>query len=185
VNLRPEAVRAAEAASDIACEGLSFSYDEGATTIAALRAVDLRLPAGASIALLGPTGSGKSTLLQLLRGLLVPDAGHVLLDGLAAGQPGHEERERRIGLVFQMPEMQLFAATCHDDVAFGPRQLGWSEAEVDAAATRALAAGGGAGPPTALARAIRTRCRAASSVAWRWPGCWPCAPACCCWTSRS
>ena len=137
-----DAVRTPEVAPDIACEGLSFSYDEGATTVAALRAVDLRLPSGASMAVLGPTGSGKSTLLQLLRGLLVPDAGRVLLDGLAAGQPGHEERERRIGLVFQMPEMQLFAASCHEDVAFGPRQLGWPEAEVAAATARALAAVG-------------------------------------------
>lgn len=175
MNLRPEAVRAAEAAPDIACEGLSFSYDEGATTIAALRAVDLRLPAGASIALLGPTGSGKSTLLQLLRGLLVPDAGRVLLDGLAAGQPGHEERERRIGLVFQMPEMQLFAATCHDDVAFGPRQLGWSEAEVDAAATRALAAVGlpadrfGARHPYSLSGGEQRRLALAGVLAMR-PG---------------
>ena len=163
------------AAPEIVCEGLTFSYDEGATTIKALLGVDLRLPAGATMALLGPTGSGKSTLLQLLRGLLVPDAGRVLLDGLAAGQPGHEERERRIGLVFQMPEMQLFAATCRDDVAFGPRQLAWTDDEVDAAVAGALEAVGlpaerfGARHPYSLSGGEQRRLALAGVLAMR-PG---------------
>lgn len=163
------------AAPEIVCEGLTFSYDEGATTIRALLHVDLRLPAGASMALLGPTGSGKSTLLQLLRGLLAPDSGRVLLDGLAAGEPGHEERERRIGLVFQMPEMQLFAATCRDDVAFGPRQLGWSENEVDAAVSGGLDAVGlpaerfGARHPYSLSGGEQRRLALAGVLAMR-PG---------------
>ncbi len=110
--------------------------------MAALSAVDLELAPGSAVALLGPTGSGKSTLLQLVRGLLSPDQGSVLLDGLEPEQAGHDDRERRIGLVFQMPEMQLFAATCRDDVAFGPRQLGWPPAEVDDAVAGALTAVG-------------------------------------------
>ena len=137
-ELEPEGARPLS----VCCEGVSFRYDEGATTIAALRGVDLTFAPGASVALLGPTGSGKSTLLQLLRGLLVPDEGRALLDGLAAGEGDVEERRRRMGLVLQMPEMQLFAATCRDDVAFGPRQLGWSDGAVDEAATSALAAVG-------------------------------------------
>ncbi len=131
-----------EAGLSVACEGLSFWYDEGAARVQALRGVELAFAPGTSVALLGPTGSGKSTLLQLLRGLLRPDRGRVLLDGRTAGQEGYEELERRIGLVFQMPEMQLFAATCRDDVAFGPRQLGWPAAAVDEAVEAALAAVG-------------------------------------------
>jgi cobalt/nickel transport system ATP-binding protein len=123
----------------VECRGLSFWYDEGATRVQALRFVDLDLDAGSSVALLGPTGSGKSTLLQLVRGLLAPDRGEVLLDGVARGKDGFDERARRVGLVFQMPEMQLFAPTCGDDVAFGPRQLGWTDDEVERAVEAALA----------------------------------------------
>ncbi len=126
----------------VECRGLSFWYDEGASRVQALRLVDLDLEAGSSVALLGPTGSGKSTLLQLVRGLLKPDRGQVLLDGVAGGEGGFDERARRVGLVFQMPEMQLFAPTCHDDVAFGPRQLGWGDDEVERAVEGALAAVG-------------------------------------------
>jgi energy-coupling factor transporter ATP-binding protein EcfA2 len=126
----------------VECRGLSFWYDEGSTRVQALRLVDLDLDAGSSVALLGPTGSGKSTLLQLVRGLLKPDRGQVLLDGVASGEAGFDERAQGVGLVFQMPEMQLFAPTCHDDVAFGPRQLGWAGDEVERAVDGALAAVG-------------------------------------------
>ena len=170
-ELEPEGARPL----GVRCEAVSFRYDEGATTIEALRGVDLTFAPGASVALLGPTGSGKSTLLQLLRGLLAPDEGRVLLDGLAAGASGYEERERRMGLVFQMPEMQLFAATCRDDVAFGPRQLGWSDGAVDEAATSALAAVGlpadrfGARHPYSLSGGEQRRLALAGVLAMR-PG---------------
>ncbi len=160
---------------DVRCEGVSFAYDEGAATIEALRRVDLTFASGASVALLGPTGSGKSTLLQLVRGLLAPDEGRVLLDGLTTGEAGYEERERRMGLVFQMPEMQLFAATCRDDVAFGPRQLGWPVDAVDEAATDALAAVGlpadrfGARHPYSLSGGEQRRLALAGVLAMR-PG---------------
>ena len=159
----------------VACEGVSFWYDEGATRVEALRSVELTLAPGASVALLGPTGSGKSTLLQLVRGLLTPDDGRVLLDGLAVGEDGYEERERRIGLVFQMPEMQLFAATCRDDVAFGPRQFGWPDDAVDEAVTGALAAVGlpadrfGARHPYSLSGGEQRRLALAGVLAMR-PG---------------
>ena len=170
-ELEPEGARPL----GVRCEAVSFRYDEGATTIEALRGVDLTFAPGASVALLGPTGSGKSTLLQLLRGLLVPDEGRVLLDGLAAGEGDVEERRRRMGLVFQMPEMQLFAATCRDDVAFGPRQLRWSDGAVDEAATSALAAVGlpadrfGARHPYSLSGGEQRRLALAGVLAMR-PG---------------
>jgi energy-coupling factor transport system ATP-binding protein len=122
----------------IACRDLSFAYETGGSAVPAVRGVTTALVPGTGTALLGPTGAGKSTLLQLLRGLLKPDAGAVLLDGLEPGSEGYEARRRRVGLVFQTPEVQLFAATARDDVAFGPRRLGWGEARVLAAVDGAL-----------------------------------------------
>ncbi len=122
----------------VACRDLSFAYETGGSAVPAVRGVTTALAPGTGTALLGPTGAGKSTLLQLLRGLLKPDAGAVLLDGLEPGSEGYEERRRRVGLVFQTPEVQLFAATARDDVAFGPRRLGWDETRVAAAVDAAL-----------------------------------------------
>ena len=122
----------------VACRDVSFAYDEGQRRVPALDGVSFELPAGVSAALLGPTGAGKSTLLQVLRGLLDPAPGEVLLSGDGPASPAYESRRREIGLVFQVPEVQLFAATAIDDVAFGPRQLGWPPDEVGEAARRAL-----------------------------------------------
>lgn len=126
----------------VACDSLSFSYEGAGPSVTALRSVGFSLTPRAGTALLGPTGSGKSTLLQVLRGLLRPDAGELRLGGIEQGSPGYEGLQRRLGLVFQMPEMQLFAATAREDVAFGPRQLGWSAERVEAAVEEALDAVG-------------------------------------------
>jgi energy-coupling factor transporter ATP-binding protein EcfA2 len=122
----------------IECRTLGFAYDEGGRPVPAVKGVDLVVETGSTVALLGPSGSGKSTLLMLMRGLLEPDAGSVILDGTVAADREFARRRREIGLVFQEPETQLFAATARDDVAFGPRQLGWSAAAVDAAVAEAL-----------------------------------------------
>jgi energy-coupling factor transporter ATP-binding protein EcfA2 len=122
----------------LACNGLTFAYDEGGSRVLALESVTFEQPAGSAAALLGPTGSGKSTLLQLVRGLLDRQSGSVELDGIGAGDPRYEALRRQVGLVFQMPELQLFAATALEDVCFGPRQLGWSPSEVGQAAEAAL-----------------------------------------------
>jgi energy-coupling factor transporter ATP-binding protein EcfA2 len=123
---------------DVVCDGVSFDYDEGDRRVRALDGVGMRLAPGSATALLGPTGSGKSTLLQVLRGLLKPAEGVVTIDGALPESEGLERRRRDIGLVFQMPETQLFAATARDDVAFGPRQLGWTSPEVDDAVAWAM-----------------------------------------------
>lgn len=123
---------------EVVCEGLSFAYDEGERRVPALRDVAFTVAAGASVALLGPTGSGKSTLLQLIRGLLEADDGRVTLDGVGPEDRAYAARQREVGLVFQTPELQLFAPTAAEDVAFGPRQMGWPPAEVDAAVTAAM-----------------------------------------------
>ena len=98
----------------------------------ALRDLSLELAPGERVALIGHTGSGKSTLVQILAGLLKPSAGQVLLDGceLSGGGEASKAARRRVGLVFQYPEHQLFEETVSDDIAFGPRNAGLPEEEV-------------------------------------------------------
>jgi energy-coupling factor transporter ATP-binding protein EcfA2 len=120
------------------CHGLGFSYEEARTAIPALRDVGFELAAGRSVALLGASGSGKSTLLQVIKGLDTPETGEVRLDGHAPAAPEYGALQREVGLVFQTPELQLFAASAREDVAFGPRRLGWPEAEVMAAVDEAM-----------------------------------------------
>jgi energy-coupling factor transport system ATP-binding protein len=126
------------AGMSVACREVSFSYKEGDTSVPALREVTFDLSAGGAMALIGASGSGKSTLLQVMRGLDEPEAGTVVLDDVEPGAAGYADRRREVGLVFQVPEMQLFAATARDDVAFGPRRLGWSEPDVRTAIAAAF-----------------------------------------------
>lgn len=94
---------------------------------------------GDFIGLIGHTGSGKSTLIQHLNALLKPAGGQVLVDGEDIHQPGRSLSARlKVGLVFQYPEYQLFEETVRKDVGFGPRNLGLSDAEVDARVSEAL-----------------------------------------------
>lgn len=109
----------------------------------ALRDISLSIEDGACAAIIGVTGSGKSTLVQHFNGLLRPTSGRVVVDGLDVG--ARETRgadlqalRQRVGLLFQFPEAQLFAATVYDDVAFGPRQLGLSPSAVRARVAWAL-----------------------------------------------
>jgi cobalt/nickel transport system ATP-binding protein len=112
-----------------------FSYPDGHV---ALDGVDLNLTAGERVAVLGPNGAGKTTLALLLNGTLVPQRGSVVIDGLAVAKPNLREIRRRVGMVFQDPDDQLFMPRVRDDVAFGPRNLAWSAEAVDAAVQRAL-----------------------------------------------
>jgi energy-coupling factor transport system ATP-binding protein len=106
----------------------------------ALDGVTLSIDSGSFIALVGPNGSGKSTLMQHLNGLLMPDSGNVLIDGLDLTTKDTDLKSIRqqVGLIFQFPEAQLFEETVYDDVAFGPRNLGISEDEVKDRVGRAL-----------------------------------------------
>ena len=122
----------------LVCEDVSFSYAEARDDVPALRDVSLSLAAGGSLALLGASGAGKSTLLQLVRGLDAPDRGEVRLDGAGPDAAAYATLQRQVGLVFQLPELQLFAGTAREDAAFGPRRLGWDEPEVTAAVEEAL-----------------------------------------------
>jgi energy-coupling factor transport system ATP-binding protein len=127
----------------IQIENLSFRYKSfGAPAALALNNINLDINEGEFLAIVGPSGSGKTTLIQHLTGLLKPDTGRVLIDGtdLWAKTTSHTEIRRRIGLVFQFPETQLFEDSVYDDVAFGPRQLGLSEDEIHRRIIHALAA---------------------------------------------
>ena len=109
----------------------------------ALRDVSLTIEDGACAAIIGVTGSGKSTLVQHFNGLLRPTSGRVIVDGLDVGARATRGTDlqalrQHVGLLFQFPEAQLFAATVYDDVAFGPRQLGLSPSAVRARVAWAL-----------------------------------------------
>lgn len=106
----------------------------------ALDDVSFTLEKGEFVALIGHTGSGKSTLAEHLNGLLHPMAGKVLVDGvdLAAKTPEAKAARNRVGMVFQYPEHQLFAETIYEDIAFGPRNQGKTEQEVEEAVRSAM-----------------------------------------------
>ena len=117
----------------IKVEHLTHIYDKGMPTESiALEDISFEASDGEFVGIIGHTGSGKSTLLQHLNGLLKPDSGKIIVDDVDITQPGVSmvEIRRRIGLVFQYPEYQLFEETVARDVAFGPKNLGLSEEEV-------------------------------------------------------
>lgn len=99
----------------------------------ALENVSFRVDRGEFIGIIGHTGSGKSTLMQQLNGLLKPTSGSVILDGQDIWSDKKLTRQARfrVGLVFQYPEYQLFEETVYRDIAFGPKNMGLSEEEVD------------------------------------------------------
>ena len=105
----------------------------------ALRDVSLTVEPGEFLGVAGHTGSGKSTLIQHMNGLVHPTCGRVTADGEDLAEKGVAARVRqRVGLVFQYPENQLFAATVYDDVAFGPRNMKLGADEVDRRVREAL-----------------------------------------------
>jgi cobalt/nickel transport system ATP-binding protein len=122
--------------------GLTFAYPDGRQ---ALHGIDLTLDEGERVALLGPNGAGKTTLVLHLNGILHGGDGRVEISGLPV-TPGDRkaitEIRRRVGIVFQDPDDQLFMPTVAEDVAFGPANLGVRGADLDDRVTEALAAVG-------------------------------------------
>lgn len=106
----------------------------------ALEHVSFEIPDESFVVIIGHTGSGKSTLLQHLNGLLKPDSGSIVIHGvdITAGKVAMPEIRKKIGLLFQYPEYQLFEETVEKDVAFGPGNLGMGETEVKANVEDAL-----------------------------------------------
>jgi cobalt/nickel transport system ATP-binding protein len=107
--------------------GVVFTYEEGTR---ALEDVDFWVKPGEFVAMLASNGSGKTTLIKLLVGLLKPDKGIVKLNGQDIRRLSRSDLSGSVGLVFQNPSDQLFAATVEEDVAYGPRNLGLDEEEV-------------------------------------------------------
>lgn len=113
-------------------QDVSFSYE----AIPAIRGLTLRIDEGDHVALLGANGSGKSTLLRILDALYFPSAGSVKFKGEALTQKHFQQDEfslnfrRRVALVFQNPDVQLFNPTVFDEVAYGPLQMQWSKEDV-------------------------------------------------------
>lgn len=119
----------------IKTEDLTYTYSRGTPfEKTAVDHVNIEIEQGEFVGVIGHTGSGKSTLIQHFNGLMKPDSGRVLINGVDLWAKGTNLREYRfkVGLVFQYPEYQLFEETVYKDIAFGPKNMGLSPAEVDA-----------------------------------------------------
>jgi len=147
-------------------DGVAFAYPDGHQ---ALFGVSFRVQPGERVALLGPNGAGKTTLVLQLNGVLLPGAGRVAVAGLPVAARHLKEIRRRVGIVFQDPDDQLFMPTVAEDVAFGPANLGLRGAELETRVKGALAAVGMEGhadrPPHHLSFGQRRRVAVATVLA--------------------
>ena len=143
-----------------------YEYPDGHR---ALNGIDLRVENGERVALLGPNGAGKTTLVLHLNGILEPSGGTVTVGGLPVAKPHLREVRRRVGLLFQDPDDQLFMPTVAEDVAFGPANLGLRGEELELRVKQALDAVGMADaaerPPHHLSFGQRRRVAVATVLA--------------------
>ena len=123
----------------LSVSGLTFTYPDGTK---AVNGVDLEVESGERVAVLGPNGAGKTSLLLLLIGILEAQGGSIEIGGLRLESGSLGEIRRRLGLVFQDPDDQLFMPTVGEDVAFGPANLGLRGPELKARVNEALDAVG-------------------------------------------
>jgi energy-coupling factor transport system ATP-binding protein len=124
----------------IALESVSHVYQPGG--VRALDGVSLRIGSGERAAIIGQNGSGKTTLVRHLNGLLRPETGRVLIDGMDSAGRTVAELARSVGLVFQDPDRQIFAGSIQAEVSFGPRNLGMRGGPLQEAVAAALEAVG-------------------------------------------
>lgn len=117
----------------IELKNVDYIYDEGLQDeVYALKNINLEIGDHEIVGLIGQTGSGKSTLVQLLNGLLLPSKGDVIIDGINSKNKEKRRGARfKVGLVFQYPENQLFEETIAKDIAFGPKNMGLDEEEIN------------------------------------------------------
>ena len=121
----------------IEIKNLNVIYPDGTKAIEQL---SFTVADGESVALIGANGAGKTSLLLAIAGVMTPNAGEICVDGIKIRKETINEIRRKIGMVFQNPDDQLFMPMIYDDVAFGPRNFGLSEAEVAAKVEAALKA---------------------------------------------
>ena len=120
--------------SIIKVEHLSYVYNPGMpNAVTALDDVSFEVEEGDFVGIIGATGSGKSTLITHMNGLNKPTSGKIFIDGRDLWAEPEKIRDFRFltGLVFQYPEYQLFEETCYKDIAFGPKNMGLDDAEID------------------------------------------------------
>lgn len=118
----------------IRTENLTYTYSQGTPfEKTAVNKVNIEIEEGELVGVIGHTGSGKSTLIQHLNGLIKPTSGKIFIDGVNIWDKGVDMRGIRfkVGLVFQYPEYQIFEETVYKDIAFGPRNMGLENDEVD------------------------------------------------------
>ena len=120
----------------IAVNDAHFTYPDGHSVLKGLTA---NIKFGEKVALIGPNGAGKSTFMGLLNGVVMPTSGSVSIAGLEISKENLTEIRRKIGIVFQDPDDQLFCPTVFDDVAFGPLNLGLPKEVIEARVEEALA----------------------------------------------
>jgi len=130
-----------DAALVLSVRDLTYRYPDGQP---AIEGITFDVTAGERLGVLGANGAGKSTLLLHLNGVLEGD-GHVRVAGMTLEKRNLKAVRRKVGLVFQNPDDQLFCPTVYEDVAFGPRHMGLAESEVRARVDEALAEVGMAG----------------------------------------
>lgn len=126
----------------ISTRNLTHLYGKGTPLeVAAINDITMDIEAGELIGIIGHTGSGKSTLIQHLNGILKPDNGTILLDGkdIWANKKAIRDVRFQVGLCFQYPEYQLFEETVYKDIAFGPRNMGLSEDDIERRVRKAAA----------------------------------------------
>lgn len=124
----------------IKTENLTHTYSADTPfEVAAIEGINLEIEQGEFVGVIGHTGSGKSTLIQHLNGLLKPNEGKVYVDGedIFADKKTLVQTRFKVGLVFQYPEYQLFEETVYADIAYGPKNMGMSEQEIDASVKEA------------------------------------------------
>lgn len=118
----------------IKAENVNYMYQQGMPfERQALYDVNIEIEDGSLVALIGHTGSGKSTLIQHFNALVKPTSGKIIINGIDVTAPKADLRlvRKTVGLVFQYPEHQLFEETVYKDIAFGPKNMGFSDEEID------------------------------------------------------
>jgi len=144
-----------------------YVYPNG---VEALRGVSLRIEEGEFVVIMGPNGAGKTTLVKTFNGLIKPTKGRVLVDGVDTRQATVAELARKVGLVFQNPDHQLFCETVEDEIAFALRNFGFDENEIKRRVDWALKAFGLEEyrdiSPLALSGGEKKRVALASVLVW-------------------